>query len=191
MIKIGIIGDGASVYIEKIIFTLLSLTGLKVHSVLDSDYGELGQYPSYDVLIVNIDPIRAEIIEKFNVLVLNAENNYVYQNKLVSCLGEDDFLVLNADQKDVFNNISAIKANLITCGFNQKACITTSSIINSEYDTVLVCIQRAFKSINNKYIGQQEFSVNITSFKDNSIFNILSAIACILICGVEIDSISD
>ncbi len=193
MIKIGIVGNESSVYIERIVFTLLSLTNLKVITVSAEDYIEKkSALLSEDaVIIVNINSVGINIVEKFNILILNAENNYIYQNQIVSLQDSVDYLILDADQLEVINHFDSVRANLITCGFNQKACITTSSIISSEYETILVCIQRAFRSINNKYIDQQEFSVDIMPFGDNNIFNILSAIACVLICGVKIESISE
>jgi len=114
---------------------------------------------------------------KVNILVA-AEASPVLQN-VVSTLGSDDFLVVNADDKAIFPLLSQSEAKLITYGFNARACITASSVTE---DGIQVCIQRAFHGIDGQECLPQEFSAKV-KVEENS-DTVLAAAAALAVCGI-------
>ena len=91
--------------------------------------------PKLDILVATeASPVLAEIIPR-----MTSEN----------------FLVVNADDKMIFPYLSPHKAKLITYGFNNKACITASSITD---DGIQICIQRAFTTLGGGKHDPQEFA---------------------------------
>ena len=185
MIKIGVFGSSESKIIKDIIITLINLTDMSIEEVKEEDYCNDKNY-NVDIVIVFLDAEDTKIEERFNILLLNAEKNYVHQNKLIHKLETEDFLIIDADNSNLFNNIIFGNGTVITCGFNHKACVTTSSVIDNQQKIIQICIQRSFKTIKNKMINQQEFSVNLTN-SDENVYNILSAVTAVLICGINIE----
>ncbi|MCL2285060.1 MAG: hypothetical protein FWC32_01695 [Firmicutes bacterium] len=114
---------------------------------------------------------------KVNVLVA-AEASPVLQN-IVPRLGHNDYLVVNADDKEIFPLLSQSEATLITYGFNARACITASSITD---DGLQVCVQRAFHGIDGQERLPQEFSAKI-KVEENS-DSVLAAAAAWVVCGM-------
>jgi len=77
---------------------------------------------------------------------------------IVPDLGRDDYLIVNADDKEIFPLLSGSEAQLITYGFNARACITASSVTD---DGLQVCIQRAFYGMAGEERLPQEFSARV------------------------------
>ena len=93
------------------------------------------QPPQLDVLVVSeASPVLAEAIP---------------------CLAPGGYLVVNADDKAIFPYLTAQPARLITYGFNNKACITASSITD---EAMHICIQRAFTGLDGTMCDPQEFA---------------------------------
>jgi len=99
---------------------------------------------------------------KVNVLVA-AEASPVLKNILPN-LSSDDYLVVNADDKNIFPLLSQSEAKLITYGFNARACITASSVSD---DGLQVCIQRAFLALDGEEREPQEFSAKVNYEEDS------------------------
>jgi len=76
-------------------------------------------------------------------------------SEIIPHMKPEDYLVINADDKDIFPYLDGYGAQLVTYGFNNKACITASSVSD---DTIQVCIQRAFTSLNGANHTPQEFA---------------------------------
>ena len=95
-----------------------------------------GQVPKPDVLVASeASPVLAELVPRMT---------------------QKDYLVVNADDRAIFPYLSARKAKLITYGFNNKACITASSVTD---EGLQVCIQRTFTALDGKQHDPQEFAV--------------------------------
>lgn len=192
MIKIGIFGGKEARTTRDIINSFLSIANLRIKNI-DTDKTPMEKNialeKEIDVVVYLIESVKFIPIENFNILIINVDNNFEYISNLIEKQTVNDFLIINADNKDIYNYLTNNKSNLITCGFNSKSVITTSSIVDAEYKIIQVCIQRAFKTINKKTIDQQEFSVNISS-KDNNLFSLLSSVTTVLLCDIKIESIS-
>ncbi|MCL2839842.1 MAG: hypothetical protein FWE05_03630 [Defluviitaleaceae bacterium] len=90
---------------------------------------------------------------KINILIA-AEASPVL-TAMIPALSQEDYLVVNADDKTIFPLLSGNEAKLITYGFNTRACITASSVTD---DGLQVCIQRGFQGIDGTEREPQEFS---------------------------------
>jgi len=87
-----------------------------------------------DVLVVSeASPVLKEVIPK---------------------LPAEGYLVVNADDKSIFPYLQPTNAKLITYGFNNKACITASSITD---ESLHICIQRSFQTLNGTQKDPQEY----------------------------------
>ncbi|MCL2604735.1 MAG: hypothetical protein FWD90_09670 [Defluviitaleaceae bacterium] len=95
---------------------------------------------------------------KINVLV--ADNTSPVLPSLIPELTNDDFLIINADNADIFSSLGENRAKVITYGFNTRACITASSVTE---DGMQLCIQRAFVDLEGFTRSPQEFSAPVTS----------------------------
>ncbi len=134
------------------------------------------------------------ICEKANVTTINNCNvNYHFEvlaindfigkiDKYVSALTNNDVLIINADNKEINGILHLNRAIVITYGYNNKACITCSSITESD---VTICVQRSFPALNGDVVEPREFVIKIQS-QNISIHNILSAAAIALVSGVGI-----
>ncbi|MCL1878876.1 MAG: hypothetical protein FWF80_08455 [Defluviitaleaceae bacterium] len=110
---------------------------------------------------------------KVNVLVA-AEASPVLA-KVIPSLGSEDFLIVNSDDTKIFTMLETLPKNfsrLITYGFNNRACITASSVTQ---DGVQVCVQRGFCGIDGTEREPHEFSAR-TSCGENSM-SVLGAAA--------------
>jgi len=95
---------------------------------------------------------------KINVLVADAPTPVL--STVVPRLTSNDYLIVNADDTDIFNALGHTHARIITYGFNSRACITASSV--SE-DGLQLCIQRAFVDMEGQTRTPQEFTAPVTS----------------------------
>lgn len=75
--------------------------------------------------------------------------------KAIPKLSKSGYLVVNADDKTIFPYIVPANAKVVTYGFNNKACITASSISD---DSLQICIQRGFTALDGAIKDPQEFS---------------------------------
>ena len=95
---------------------------------------------------------------KINVLV--ADSSDLLLPNLIQSLTNEDFLIINTDEVDIFATLERNCAKVITYGFNSRACITASSVTD---DSLQLCIQRAFVDWTGKVRSPQEFSASVTS----------------------------
>ena len=107
---------------------------------------------------------------KINVLVA-AEASPVLSAILPS-LCSDDFLIVNADDKEIIPMLENFRAKLITYGFNNRACITASSVTN---DGVQVCIQRVFLGLDGAEREPSEFRARTNGEHSTSVLGAAAA----------------
>ena len=88
-----------------------------------------------------------------DVLVVSGASSVL--PKLIPRLTQDCYLVVNADDKEIFHYLTPSQARLITYGFSNKACVTASSVTQ---DNLHICIQRSFPSLDGTIRDPQEFA---------------------------------
>ena len=101
---------------------------------------------------------RQPLGPKINVLVA-AEASPVLA-AILPQLGTDDYLIVNSDDMTIFPLLENTVARLITYGFNNRACITASSVTR---DGVQICVQRGFQGIDGAEREPHEFSARAVS----------------------------
>lgn len=119
---------------------------------------------------------------KPDILVLNEDKDAEIIEEWVKKLNENNVLVINADERRLYKFLHCCKAGVLTYGFSQKACVTASSVVENEGQTVQVCIMRSFESFAGDRILQQEFTVGLTGTQRN-VSEILASVAISLLCG--------
>jgi hypothetical protein len=95
---------------------------------------------------------------KIDVLVADASEPVL--STIVPTLTPDDYLIVNADNAEIFASLGETRAKVITYGFNSRVCITASSVTE---DGLQLCIQRAFVDLGGNIRSPQEFSAPVTS----------------------------
>ena len=119
---------------------------------------------------------------KVNVLVASEASPVLAD--VVPSLESEDFLIVNADDKNIFPLLDKISTNknakLITYGFNNRACITASSVTN---DDVQVCIQRGFTGIEGAEREPHEFSARV--FDGENSMSVLGAAAAWIVLNTN------
>jgi len=98
---------------------------------------------------------------KVNILVAAGVSPVL--KSMIPSLTEEDYLVVNSDDKEIFPHLTGNTAQLITYGFNTRACITASSVMDGGLQ---VCIQRAFYGIDGTEKLPQEFSAKIAESEE-------------------------
>jgi len=112
---------------------------------------------------------------KLDVLVASEASPML--RELIPRLSPEDYLIVNADDKAIFPYLTPRSAKLITYGFNNKACITASSITD---DGLHICIQRSFTALDGEQRDPQEFAAPTVPVSPESA---LGAAAAWVICG--------
>ena len=130
----------------------------------------LRMYGGNDAYCYHITDKQPE--QKLNIVV--ADEVTPIFDTVVTTLGSDDFLIVNADDKTILNALKKIpkKSKLITYGFNNRACITASSVTN---DCVQVCIQRGFFGLDGQEREPQEFSASTKGEQSMSVLGAAAA----------------
>ena len=128
-------------------------------------------------LKIEIIPINNKSIEnvknvKYDIIIIidELEDLKDKEKYITNTLKNSKYLILNSDIKFDIGIIKDVNIRTITYGLNQKATITASSIGESD---MIVCIQRAFKDINNNTIEQKEVRRKIEKSDIKNIYNTL------------------
>jgi hypothetical protein len=117
---------------------------------------------------------RQPLGPKINILIASEASPVLA--KVLPSLCDDDFLIVNADDKEIFPMLENFKAKLITYGFNNRACITASSVTN---DGVQICIQRGFQGIDGAEREPSEFNARANGEHSMSVLGAAAAWAVI------------
>ncbi|MCL2351795.1 MAG: hypothetical protein FWC55_04595 [Firmicutes bacterium] len=70
--------------------------------------------------------------------------------------GERTKFVVNPEHKKVLRELPKKGAELITCGFNGKDCVTASSVTENDLQ---ICVQRNIPTLDGRILEPQEFCV--------------------------------
>jgi hypothetical protein len=92
------------------------------------------------------------------------------------------FFIINPDQKDIMACAANSQSLLITYGFNNKVCVTASSVMENE---VQICVQRELPTLSEGVVEQQEFGTEVDTEKHSSEV-LLAAISAALVADVQV-----
>lgn len=126
---------------------------------------------------IEIIPINLKSIEnikniKFDIVIMidDLEKLKGKEKYIKEILRSSKYLILNSDINSDIKILKEVTAKTITYGLNQKATITVSSIGEEE---IIICIQRAFKNIDDNIIEQKEVRRKIEKNNIKNIYNSL------------------
>ncbi|MCI8273123.1 MAG: hypothetical protein HFJ55_03460 [Clostridia bacterium] len=124
----------------------------------------------HEIIEINEKSIKNLQNIKFDEIILLKgiklpEEEYEYMRKLISNV---EYLIINADIKELGNIETEKPIKLITFGFNSKATITISSI---KEDKIIICLQRNIKKFSNKIIEAQEKEIEAKGENGEKIYN--------------------
>lgn len=132
------------------------------------------------VEIVAINPNCIENVKniKFDItIVYDTIEMFKDKEKYVkSILSNSKYLLLNADANIENEILKGINVKMITYGLNQKSTITASSIGENE---IIICIQRAFRDIDDNIVEQKEVRSKLEKNNIKNIYNSLIKVAII------------
>lgn len=113
---------------------------------------------------------------KFETILICGNNTPVLEKTevLKKIISNAKFLIINSDIDTNLNVLNNMNLTVISFGFNQKSSITASSV---DDDSILVCVQRNIKDINQKIIEPQEIRVEIEN--KNAACNTHNLMGCI------------
>lgn len=147
------------------------------------------------IIIFELTPEVAEKIMELNLLVdiiihtsLNPED---YKNqKVKELITHTKYFIMNIDEKDSVELLSHNSSGIvITYGLNKKATITASSLILSDTIQFTLCIQREILNMKGTIIEPMESPILTELIGASKVYHALAAITCLIIYGMELDSI--
>lgn len=144
-------------------------------SVIDSNVIEnIKRYPIkfHILLYLSLEDKQKHLLEKCKIL-----------------LSEKNIIIINADDKRLFPFSIGAGTTLITCGLNNKASVTASSVIE-EYDLerVQCCIQRTIKTVSGTRLEPQEFGISVSNHL-KSVSGVLAAVTAAMAGDMEVSSL--
>ena len=125
--------------------------------------------------------------KRFHILIINGAG--FMAPKFLKKLQPGDAVVVNTDNKSLYSYLGGCKGRLITYGFNSKACVTASSVIDQPYECIQLCIQRSLPTLSGGMLEPQEFPVVFKSPKN--IYCALGSVAAALIAGMPAERFSE
>ena len=147
------------------------------------------KFNSYDydyVVIEFAQNVKFFFLEnlKIDIIVLcgYSQNMDLLEN-LKSNLNEKNYAVINSDSKESGNLDFYPGTTVVTCGINNRACFTASSV-GYDKDKIVCCVQRYMNTLSGGRIEPQEFGVAVKNKDDIS--SLLTAVAAAVISDVEI-----
>lgn len=134
-----------------------------------------------DVISINEKNIENIKNVKFETILVCGINEKVFKKDeiLKKIISNVKFLIINSDIDKYLDMLTNLNVVVISFGFNQKSSVTASSVND---DSILVCIQRNIKNIDDKTIEPQEIRVEVEN-KSCNIHNIIGCICVLLIYG--------
>lgn len=130
---------------------------------------------------------------RFGILLyLSGEKKaWLSPNTLDSCLEKHNMVIVNSDDKRIFPPIISPDSTLITCGMNQKASVTISSVTEEMgASRIVCCLQHALQSISGNTLEPQEFLVAMSG-EEQSVSGALAAVATLMATDMEIGALTD
>lgn len=199
---IGIIDESNTCQTMKMLADLYSREGFSVYCQKISSYGsyfksieDTEKKIIADIFIFSIDSLFfKEYINnfKFDVLIFLCGDFKKYGGikSFSPFLKNENFLIINSDEKSIFPFFIEKGTTLITCGLNNKANVTMSSVIDDEEgQTIQCCIQRTIKTYKGENFEPQEFPVKVEG-NNCDISRVLAAVAAAIANDVEISELN-
>ena len=154
---------------------------------------------SKDKLLLIME-LTAETIESalnlglyFDILVQTSLIDKKYSSPSIKkVVGRAKYVIMNIDDdgsRDILDE--HMEGLIITYGINKKATITASSFSASNNIEFNLCLQREYETIDKKIIEPMEIPIRLNLIGRTNIYHGLGAIACGLICGIDIKQIKN
>ncbi len=142
----------------------------------------------FDVININLKSIQNIKNIKFDITVINENIEELLKSSkyLEDIINKSNYLIINSDKENNLKWLKNTKTNIITYGFNAKATITISSV---KEENTMICIQRGFKSIDEKVIEEQEINIKLKKNNINKLYNVLVIFAILGIYGEKLKKI--
>ena len=145
---------------------------------------EIKEELEIELISINYKSIENIKNLKFEIVIIQDSLEKLKENQelVKEILKETKYLLLNTDitiNEDIFKDINA---KILTYGLKQKSTVTVSSIGEKQ---IIISIQRAFKNIKGKMIGEQEIPVNLGKNSTRDLYNSIIKTAIINIFSTE------
>lgn len=110
---------------------------------------------------------------------------------LMDCLDKGCIVIINSDDKRIFQEMVDSESQLITCGMNQKANVTLSSV-TEEMGTgrMVCCLQHKVQSVSGHALEPQEFAVKLPD-EEQSVSGVLAAVTALMATDMEMGEMTD
>jgi len=142
---------------------------------------------SFEAVIINADESRNKSVD---ILIINNKPGFALPPAFFC-----EAAIVNTDDKTTLKLLKKFNTDIVTCGFNSKASVTASSILDEK---VVFCVQRAFQTLDGQSVCQQEFSFDTFFLKSNHSENptvvtscLLPAITSALVAGISVEEITN
>lgn len=212
MLIAGIINYADSCETANLVNLIMSETGVKV-SIVDSkllselDCKRINSYISEldknntDILLLklNLNDVDKEFLNFINFdIIIHSEKSDVlneskhkfanmWKQKLFSSLKDNGTVIVNIDDTDLVEYLQRMKYNIITYGFNSKACITASSIGDTISNSSFICCQqKIICAKNGKKVEPQEYKIEIENTNANE-YDLLAAASFAIANGIDLN----
>lgn len=130
------------------------------------------------IIAINSKSIQNIVNIKFETIVIIDSIEKIYEKieYLKKIISNAEYLVINSDLNIENEILNDIKIKTITYGLKQKSTITASSI---KEESIIICVQREIKNMQNKIIEPNEIKINIKNNKN--IYEILAIYSIIIL----------
>lgn len=111
----------------------------------------------YEATLIRINSKSIKNLKsvRFDILIIDSLENIKEEIGYINAVCKNlKYLIINSDIELKNKMFLNIKTNIITCGLNQKATVTFSSVTDEK---VLISVQRDFIGINRKTIDVGEY----------------------------------
>lgn len=129
------------------------------------------------IISINNKSIENILNIKFETIIImdTIEKLYDEIENIRKVIRKSEYLIINSDLEIKSEILENIETKTITYGLKQKSTITASSI---KEDSIIICIQREIKNIQNKIIEPKEIKIKVKNSKNiNEILAIYSIMA--------------
>jgi len=213
MLIAGIINHDDSCETANLVSLIMSETGVKV-SIVDSkllselDCKRISSYineldkNNTDILLlkINLKDIDKEFLKFINFdIIIHSEKSddlikeehkfaNIWKTRLLSSLKDNGTVIVNIDDSELVEYLQRMKCNIITYGFNSKACITASSIGDTISNSSFICCQqKIICAKNGKKVEPQEYKIEIEN-TDADEYDLLAAASFAIANGIDLNS---
>lgn len=105
--------------------------------------------------------------------------------KIQSFIGDKGITIVNVDDKKLISMLEGKLQHVVTYGFNSKASITTSSIMDNLLDgSFMLCLQKTIPARNGLMMEPQEYRLKLGPDEFEA-HNILAAVSFAIVNGID------